>query len=61
MNFGLLILRTLNEGTNSLVNDRIGTGRMVHHALSHNEHRNGWYSGVVAPIYSIVGILILYV
>ena len=36
---------------------------MVHHALSQNEHHkthNGWYSGMVAPIYSIVDILILY-
>ena len=28
---------TLNEGTNSLVNMRIGAGRMVHHALSYYE------------------------
>ena len=44
-------------------NKRIRAGKMVHRALSHNEHHktcNGWYSGMVAPIYSIVGILILY-
>ena len=36
---------------------------MVSCALSHNDHHkthNGWYSGIVAPIYSIVDILILY-
>ena len=36
---------------------------MVCRTLSHKEHHktcNGWYSGMVAPIYSIVGILILY-
>ena len=27
----------LNEGTSSLVNQLIGAGRMVHHALLHNE------------------------
>ena len=44
---------TLNEGTNSLVNMRIGVGRMVRHTLLYNEShktRNGWYSGMVAPI-----------
>ena len=44
---------TLNEGTDLLVNMRIGAGRMVRHALSYNEcHKthNGWYSGMVAPI-----------
>ena len=54
---------TLNEGTNSLLNELIGAGRMVYRGLSHNEHhktRNGSYSGMVVPIYSIVGILILY-
>ena len=47
---------TLNEGTNSLVNMRIGVGRMVCRVLSYNEchkTRNGWYSGMVVPIYSI--------
>ena len=29
MNFGLLILHTLTEGTNSLVNELIGVGKMV--------------------------------
>ena len=36
---------------------------MVHCTLSHNEcHKthNGWYSGMVVPTYSIVGILILH-
>ena len=28
---------TLNEGTNSLVNERIGAGRMVRCVLSHNK------------------------
>ena len=35
---------TLNEGTNSLVNELIGVGKVVCHVLSHNEHhktRNG--------------------
>ena len=44
MNFGLLILRTLNEGTNSLINERKGAGLMVRRALSQNERhktRNG--------------------
>ena len=38
-------------------------GLMVRHALSHNKcHKtlNDWYSGMVVPIHSIVGILILY-
>ena len=57
---------TLNEGTNSLINKQIRAGRMVRRALSmlHNEHHkthNGWYLGMVMSIYSIVGILILYV
>ena len=46
---------TLNEGTNSLLNELIGDGLSC---VSHNEHhktRNGWYSGMEAPIYSIVG------
>ena len=36
---------------------------MVHRVLSHNKRhktRNGWYSEMEAPIYSIVDILILY-
>ena len=36
---------------------------MVHHGLSHSGHhktRNGWYSGMMALIYSIVGLYILY-
>ena len=36
---------------------------MVCRVLSHNKRHktcNGWYSGMVVPIYSIVGILILY-
>ena len=37
MNFGLLILRTSNESTNSLVNKLIEAGRMVHCTLSNNE------------------------
>ena len=43
---------TLNECTISLVSMRIGAGRMVRHALSYKCHktRNGWYSGMVAPI-----------
>ena len=35
---------TLNEGTNSLINERKGAGQMVRRALSQNEHhktRNG--------------------
>ena len=63
MDFRLLILRTLNKGTNSLINEQIRVRRMACRALLHNEHHkicNGWYSGMVAPIYSIVGILILY-
>ena len=43
---------TLNEGTNFLVNMRIGAGRMVCCALSYNEcHKthNGWYSGMMVP------------
>ena len=51
----------VNEGTNCLVNELIGVGRIVRCALSHNEGhktRNGWYSGMAVPIYSIVGILI---
>ena len=41
----------------------IGVEQMVCHMLSHNKRHktcNGWYSGMMAPIYSIVGILILY-
>ena len=36
---------------------------MVCYALLHNKYhdtRNSWYSGMEAPIYSIVGILTLY-
>ena len=29
---------TLNEGTNSLINERLGAGLMVRCLLSHNEH-----------------------
>ena len=63
MNFGLPVLRTLNVGTNSLVNELIGEGKMVYYALLHSEYHNthnSWYSGMEAPIYSIVGILTLY-
>ena len=52
-----------NEGTNCLVNGRIGRERMVRHAQSHNgrhKSRNGWYLGMVVPISSILGLLILY-
>ena len=45
---------TLNEGTDSLVNMRIGVGRMVCRTLLYNEYhkiRNGYYSGIVAPTY----------
>ena len=52
MNFGLLIL----QGTNSLVGGRIG---MVRHAWLHDErHRacNGWYLGMEAPIFFILGL-----
>ena len=41
----------------------IGMEQMVCHMLLHNKRHktcNGWYSGMMAPIYSIVGILILY-
>ena len=55
---------TLNEGTKSLVMSKLGwKRRFVVCLLSHNVcHKtcNGWYSGMVTPIYSIVGILILY-
>ena len=59
----VIIDSTLNGATNSLVNKLIGAGRVVCCALSHNEHHkthNGWYSGMWAPLYFIVGILILY-
>ena len=52
-----------NEGTNSLVNGQTGWERMVHHAQSHNgRHKahNGWYLGMVVPISSILGLLVLY-
>ena len=54
--------RTDFKGTNSVVNELLGVRRIVRHALSHNEHhktRNGWYSGMVVPIYSIVGIILI--
>ena len=41
-----------------LINEQIGAGQMVRR--ERHKTRNGWYSGMVAPIYSIVGILILY-
>ena len=49
--------------TNFLVNKLIGVGRMVHRELSYNERHkthNCWYSGMLALIYSIVDVLILY-
>ena len=51
---------TLNEGTNSLVTSR----RMVCRAWAQNERYkicNGWFSGLVVPISSIVGVSILYI
>ena len=57
------ILTSNNEGTNSLLNGRIGQERVVHCAESHNERhktRDDWYLGMVAPISSILGLLILY-
>ena len=42
----------------SLVTSKLGVGKMACRALLHNERYktcNGWYSGMVAPIYSIVG------
>lgn len=46
---------TFNEGTNSLLNEQIGGGRMVCHMLSHHNQchkaHNGWYSRMVTPSY----------
>ena len=63
INFDQLWVTSNNEGTNSLVNERIGRERMVRRAWLHNEcHKthNGWYLEMVAPISSILGLLILY-
>ena len=51
------------EGTICLVNEWIGAKGMVFRAWVHKRHhktRSGWYSGLVVPISSIVGLLILY-
>ena len=52
---------TSNEGTNSLVNRGRKDGLLcVIAQQARHKTRNGWYSGMVAPIYFIVGVLILY-
>ena len=51
------------EGTICLVNEWIGAKGMVFRAWAHERRhktRNGWYLGLVGPIFSIVGLLILY-
>ena len=61
INFRILIRTSNNEGSNSLVNGRIGWERMVHRVYLHNgrhKTRNGWYLGMVAPISSILSVLI---
>ena len=53
---------TFNEGTNSLVMSKLGLEGwfVVHcHTMSHKTHKT-WYLGMVTPIFSIIGILILY-
>ena len=62
MNFGLLImiLRTLNKGTNSRVMSELGVrGWLVAQMNATDKTCNGWYLRMVAPISSIVGILVL--
>ena len=52
-----------NEGTNFQVNGWMGRGGWFVHTWSHNgrhKARNGWCLGMVAPISSILGLLILY-
>ena len=52
----------LNEGTNSVVMIELGLeGWFVVHFHTTNNHKtyNGGYSGMVVPIFSIIGILIL--
>ena len=48
------------EGTICVVNGLICVRRMVFRAWAHERAHNGWYSGLVVPIFSIVGLLILY-
>ena len=51
------------EGTICLVNKLIGAKEMVFERGRTNgchKTRNGWYLGSMAPICSIVGLLILY-
>ena len=52
-----------NEGTICLVNECMDAKGMVfEHGCTdrHDKVCSGWYSGLVVPIYSIVGLLILY-
>ena len=54
---------TLNESTNSLVTSRSEPdGWFVMHRCKTStiKFTNGWFSGLMAPISSIVGVLILY-
>ena len=37
MHLFFVLQSTVNKGTNSLVKDQIGVGKMVRYALSHNE------------------------
>ena len=42
-----------------VVNGLIGVKRMISQAWAHEQaHHNGWYSGLVVPISSIVGLLL---
>ena len=59
----MISMKTLNEGTNSRVTSELGWERWFIRQGRTNEHHethNGWYSGMVALIFSIVDVLILY-